>query len=111
MPSHALILATFATAFHLHGTMADGTPTPSFAHAHPRVLAASADDLDAGRVHLGDRVCVRFPEGERIGYVVKDRCPACGAGTVDLLVASTSRAIEFGRQPVTVTAGICGHVP
>lgn len=105
-----MTLATLATCYALSGLMADGTMTPSFAHSNPRVLAASHADLDAGRVRLGDKVCVRFQGGDRYTYAVRDRCAACDAGTVDLLVRSPEQAGEFGRQPVTVTNGACTSV-
>lgn len=110
-----MTLATLATAYALAGLMADGRPTPSYGGPHPRVLAAAAADLDAGRVHLGDRVCVCFPGGDRHTYTVRDRCPdpaevpvgGCAAGHVDLHVRDRARAVQFGRQPVLVTTGAC----
>lgn len=86
---------------------------------NPRVVAAAASDLAAGRVRLHDRVCVTFPGGSRITYTVRDRCPdpaevrarggvgGCSAGHVDLYVKDAARARDFGRQPGIVTRGAC----
>jgi 3D (Asp-Asp-Asp) domain-containing protein len=101
-----MILATLATAYCLHGLMADGT-RPDWSRGNPRVLAASDEDLDAGRVRYGDRVCVTFPEGDRITYTVRDRCPGCRAGQVDLQVVNYRRAVNFGRVNLIVTKGRC----
>lgn len=67
---------------------------------------AVSDSAAAGRDRLlprmtpGSRWVLTFPEGDRITYTVRDRCPACRPGTIDLLVRSTKRARDIGGMRV-----------
>lgn len=113
--------AFLATCYVLVGLTASGSTLPQTWQAgqNPRVLAVSPADLAAGRVQLGDRVCVRFPgddywraddglvNGAAITYTAADVCPSCAAGVVDLRVLDATRARKLGRFPVLVTRGAC----
>jgi 3D (Asp-Asp-Asp) domain-containing protein len=101
-----VVLALWATAYSLPGITADGTHI-SWDSGNPRIIAASNEDLDSGRIRYGQRVCIEFPQGDKITYTVRDRCPACDSGEVDILVQTRERAIQFGRTYLRVTDGAC----
>ena len=66
-------------------------------------LALVGKDHLLPRMPAGSRWVLTFPEGDRITYTVRDRCPACRPGTIDLLVRSTQRARDIGGMRVTLT--------
>lgn len=94
------------TAYALGGHTFDGTLI-SWHRGNPRIVAASAADLKSKRVKIGQHMCLTFPQGDRITYTVRDRCPACKAGGVDILVDSHRKAISFGRQKMSASIGKC----
>ena len=94
------------TAYALSGRTFDETLI-SWSSGNPRIVAASNEDLDSGRLKVGQNLCRTFPGGDRITYTVRDRCVACDRGEIDILVDSTKKANILGRKKMVVSIGRC----
>lgn len=80
-----------ATAYCLHGRMANGEKT------HPGVVAADPRILPLGtRIHIKDGPLPGY-------YVVSDTGGGVKGRRIDIYVSSKTAALKFGRQKVQVS--------
>lgn len=94
------MIFTLLTLYTLRGPMLNGEPP------HRGAIAAPAYLLDSGRVHLGQKVCVRFQGGDRKIYVVEDRT-ADSVTVWDIWVPVDTRVKRCEVENATLTIGRC----
>lgn len=78
---------SYATAYCLHGRMADGS------HTRPHSVAHNG-------LRLGTRIRLRHPAFGLRNLVVRDTGPALADGHFDIWVANCNRAIRWGRRSI-----------